>query len=1100
MERKFNNYQTQLEDLHLDEKPKEVQEQFWDYINNVPYLTRMIDEHRLKAKDLPRDEQGKIIIDITRPHILENMDYFRPTAIHYQKTGRFTDLRPNGNPNSEYGKWAREEIRRCFEGYVRKSDGEWITGDYYFFLNYCPILQAKKDGSKGKKANRVSDFPRVWDGHYYKFHYMNQARTNGHHGAELASRGKGKSYSAASLLAKRFILGESYQVNKQVQSVITAYERKYLSGANQVLDMFKKYIDFCAVNTEWPSRRLVDSTQNLQWKMGYKDLDTGAERGTLNSVIGITSKDDESKLRGSRGVLYLLEEAGCHLKGTEVIMYDGTTNKVENIKVGDKLMGNDGTPREVLHLYKGTDTMYKITLSNGDFQIVNSTHPVYYRKYDWDKKQYIDCLNTAPELINKDITKGYYIHKSSIQEGISYEETPLIIDPYWLGLWLGDGDKTRMAVANEDPEVLDWIENYCKDNNLEYTKRYLSQSKSCYTINISKKNAIYKKFKELNLENNKHIPQQYILNSVDNIAKVIAGLIDTDGTYDRRKHYYEITQLYTRKHILEDIKRMCESIGLKCTLTSRFAAKSAKGANKLNYRLRITGDLDILPIKITRKKFTNRTGFKNKRCWQDYSFKVEPWGEGEFYGFTVDSNNLFLLKDYTVVHNTFPRLLGLYQTLRPSVEDGNDVFGLIYAYGTAGDNDSDFAAMQEIMYNPKGYNMQELNNVYDKEGQGRRYFVFFFPGYLNRQNCYDKDGNSDVTKALLEILEDRYITKYETTDLNAITKRIAEIPITPQEAILRTQGSMFPITQLSERLNQLDNDPNAYDDVYVGNLELDRKTGKVSFIPTSNTPIRQYPLKDNKAEGAIEIMQLPETDSEGKIPYGRYIIGHDPADSDGANTASLTSTFVLDLFTDKIVAEYTGRQMYADDNFETVRRLCIFYNAQCLYEQNKKGLYSYFSKMACTHMLADTPEYLRDKQLIKTIGYGNQSKGVNATLPINNYANNLIREWLIKPTPATIQEDGEDKQIQISNLYFIKNRALLQELIAYNPFINVDRVRALGMLMLFREEKIILYQGNPKSIEGQESKGLAEDPYFTSNYDDRIKPDYTNITNLNLEN
>jgi hypothetical protein len=123
---------------------------------------------------------------------------------------------------------------------------------------------------------------------------------------------------------------------------------------------------------------------------------------------------------------------------------------------------------------------------------------------------------------------------------------------------------------------------------------------------------------------------------------------------------------------------------------------------------------------------------------------------------------------------------------------------------------------------------------------------------LNRSGCYDKDGNSDVSKALLEILIDRYNVKYNTTDINAITKRISEIPITPQEAILRSRGNMFPITQLNERLNEIDNNPNFYDDTYVGDLVL-QKNGVVEFRPTNDEVIRDFPLKDNKAKGAIEI-------------------------------------------------------------------------------------------------------------------------------------------------------------------------------------------------------------------------------------------------------
>lgn len=734
----MNKYQTKYSKEYLESLPKEVQEQYYDFITNVPYIQYLLSDNRPYARDLPRDEEGKIIVDVTKPHILEDTDYFRPSAIHYQQYGCFTKLKPNANPNSEFGKWIREEVRRCWEGYVRPSDGEWITGDMYFFLNYCPIQLIKKD-NKGKSI-RTIDFPKFWDGHYYKSHYLNQCRTKGHHAAELASRGKGKSYYAASMLAKRFILGESNDVKRKVQCVATASERKYIQGANQLLDMFQYYIDFCANNTEFPRQRITSSLQNLAWTMGYVDSETNTRRGTENSVIGITSKDDESKLRGSRGVLYLLEEAG-----------------------------------------------------------------------------------------------------------------------------------------------------------------------------------------------------------------------------------------------------------------------------------------------------------------------------------------------------SFPRLLNLYQVLRPSVEDGNSVWGLIYLYGTAGDSDSDFSSMQELMYNPNGYNIKAVNNVYDKEGQGRKQFTYFFPGYMNRADCYDEDGNSDVNKALLEILLDRYKVKYNSTDINAITKRIAEIPITPQEAILKTKDNIFPIVEITKRLNEIDNNPNFYDDTYVGDLVLNK--GNVEFSPnTLDMPIRDFPTKDNKVKGAIEIFEMPQ-EVHGKIPKDRYIVSLDNYENDEAQSMSLGSMFVLDLWTDRIVAEYTGRPMFADDLNEICRKLCLFYNAKVMVENNKKNTFSYFSRMNSLHLMADTPEYLKNKQLIKTTGFGNASKGITATLPIKNFALGLIRDWLLKPVTITKEEGNEVVEYTVPNLSFIKNRALLKELILYNPAINVDRIMSLCQLMLYREEKMILYQGEPRRAEKTiDASYLGNDPFFTRNY------------------
>lgn len=747
----LNKYQTPISELGLDKQPQEVQDQFWDFFNNVPFIRSMVSPNKPRARDLPRDSEGKIIVDITQPHILEDIDYFRPSAIHYQKYGRFTDLRPNANPNSEFGKWIREERRRCLYGYIRPYDGEWITGDHYFFLNYCPISLLKKSSNGSKKAMRVIDFPFSWEGNYYRFHYLNQAREHGLMAAELARRGCGKSFCAAAMLAKRFILGESFEVNKRVVSYITATDKAKLTGGDQTLDKFQFYIDFIAENMQWPSRRLYNSLADMNWQMGYKDLNTGTNKGTLNSVVGKSSQNDASKLRGTRGVLYLFEEAG-----------------------------------------------------------------------------------------------------------------------------------------------------------------------------------------------------------------------------------------------------------------------------------------------------------------------------------------------------TFDNLLTLWSNLLPSVSDGESVFGLMYLFGTSGDQQSDFAAMQEIMYNPVGYKTYGLKNVYDKEGQGRPTFTYFFPAYINRSGCYDEQGNSDVTKALLEILVNRYNVKYNSTDINTITKCIAEIPITPQEAILRTRGNIFPVADLTQRLAEIDNDPHTFDDVYVGDLTQE-KDGTVSFKLTGDQSIRDFPLKDNKVSGALEIFKMPEKDAQGKVFPQRYIIGHDPVDNDEADTMSLSSTFVLDLWTDTIVAEYTGRHQFADDNFEMLRKLCIFYNAKALFEGNIKGCFSYFSRMNCLYMLADTPEYLKDKDIIKNIGIGNNSKGVKATKPVNDYANRLIRDWLLKP--ITIQSGENGEETTVFNLTRIRNRALIKELMLYNPDINVDRVRALGLLMLYREQFMVTYNGDPSSSKNVvESDYLGNDDYFTRNYDNRLRKHSDNVT------
>lgn len=734
----MNEYQTPLTDELLGSLPEEVREELLETMNSVPLIKRLISPARKYAKDRPRDEQGKIIVDLANPHILENMDYFRQPALHFMKHGCYTFLKPNSNPNSEYRKHWDEEVRRCREGYIRESDGEWVTGFLYWFLNYCPMMVNKVIPGT-RKAVRVESFPFFFEGIYWRFHYLHQAREAGKHAIELAKRGCAKSYSLASIMSHNLILGESSEVKRRVITVLTAYQKEYLSDSKDgTLSKFKPGINFSFKNTPFPRLMLKNSPNEMAWQMGYKD-EFGIESGSLNQVLAVSAKDDSEKLRGKRGWI-LFEEMG-----------------------------------------------------------------------------------------------------------------------------------------------------------------------------------------------------------------------------------------------------------------------------------------------------------------------------------------------------SFKGLLSLYDITRKSVEDGDYTFATMYLVGTAAEDESDFSSAKTLLYNPDGYNILAIENVYDRPKQGKPTFGFFFPSYVNRAGCYNRDGVSDVTKALIEILLARHKAKY-SADPKSVLRVIAEDPITPAEAIIKVKAAYFPTVALTERLAQLDSDPHAFDDVYIGNLTL-TSGNKVEFRISNDIPIRKYGV-DNSTVGALEIFEMPEKQANGEDFNLRYIMGHDPVDNDQAESSSLSSTFVLDLFTDRIVAEYTGRQAFAEDNYEIVRLLCLFYNAKCMYESNKKGIYAYFSRMQCTHLLADTPEYLRDKQMIKYSAFGSNAKGINASAAINNYANNLIRDWLLQPVPTIIKEGGEEKETNIPRLYSLRNRALLEELISYTPELNVDRIRALGMVMLYRQEKIILYRDNlnAKSQEEASSSYLGNDSFFQRNY------------------
>ena len=525
-----NEYQTPITEELLSQYPEEVVQQFTEIVNIVPFIKNLINPNRPKIEDLPRDKEGRAIVDITNPPIYKDANYFRQAALFYLKNDCYTKLRPNSNPNSEYRKYWREELRRCREGLIRQSDGMYVTGFLYWFLNYCPMMvNFYKEGQK--KAIRKESFGFFFEGIWWRSIYLYNAREQGHHAIELAKRGCAKSYFLATIMSHNLIVGESEATHKRCITVLTAAQKEYLKDDKDgTLNKFIPELSFVIDNTPFPNLLLKNSPNEMSWQMGYKKPN-GAIGGSMNQVLGVSAKDDSDKLRGKRG---------------------------------------------------------------------------------W----------------------------------ILYEEM---------------------------------------------------------------------------------------------------------GTFDG--------------------------------------------------------------------------------------------------------------------------LLELYDVTRKSVEDGDYTFSCMYLVGTANNKESSFLSAKKLLYAPESYNIQSVPNVYDKKGSGKDVFGFFFPAYINRAGCYNKDGISDVIKALLQVLMARYKAKYGA-DPTSVLRVIAEDPITPAEAIIKVKDAYFPVASLQERADTLDKNPSLYDDIYVGELYT-TSTGEIEFRPTDDIPIRTYPV-DNDTKGALEIYSMPKKDREGKVFNDRYIIGVDP--------------------------------------------------------------------------------------------------------------------------------------------------------------------------------------------------------------------------------
>jgi hypothetical protein len=390
----------------------------------------------------------------------------------------------------------------------------------------------------------------------------------------------------------------------------------------------------------------------------------------------------------------LLSEAGtgkCHKIDTLILMFDGTIKKVQDILVGDFLMGDDSTPRKVQSLARGQDLMYDIIPVKGEKYTVNQEHILCLKisytpslrkeKQHVSKKEYwtirwfehnkyntksfsLDKVNEAKEFLknvnHQDImeiaVKDYINLNKSLKHDlkgykvpVEFDEKPLNFDPYIIGFWLGDGDSNTCCITTQDSTVI----KYCKTNLAQY-KCYLQfHDKMKYRINGNGSgnnncNIFLSELQEQNLINNKHIPDIYKCNSRENRLQLLAGLIDSDGSLDSSGCYDFIQK---SEKLIDDVIYLCRSLGFAC-----YKSKQKKGCWYLGeykeddyYRISISGNINEIPVLCPRKKANERKQIKDVLKTR---IKVEEVGYDNYYGFMIDGNNRYIMGDFTVTHNT----------------------------------------------------------------------------------------------------------------------------------------------------------------------------------------------------------------------------------------------------------------------------------------------------------------------------------------------------------------------------------------------------------------------------------------------------------------
>lgn len=413
-----------------------------------------------------------------------------------------------------------------------------------------------------------------------------------------------------------------------------------------------------------------------------------------------------------------------------------------------------------------------------------------------------------------------------------------------------------------------------------------------------------------------------------------------------------------------------------------------------------------------------------------------------------------------------PNLLAVHGSNTACQKEGTDKFGSSLYLGTGGNIDK--VEESEIVFrDPKGFDFME----FDDEWEGSGKVGWFVPALYALNQYKDENGNTDVDKAMKYLLSEREL-KRKSKDSSALSIEMMNYPLIPSEMFLNAQGSMFPQAELKSHLAEVIANPHAFENThYFGDLLFNSKGELEWHHGNKNEVVRKYPIDNNKDKpGTIEIFEMPVVDIYGNIQENRYVQGTDTYDDDESSTNSLGSTFIMDLWTSRIVAEYTGRRG-TKEFYEITRKLSIFYKTIHNYEQNKKGLYTYYEQKKSVHLLADTPESLKDIADITISKVGNKAKGTWTSPPIIAHGLRMILDWLLEPAY------GEENP-EILNLHKIRSIGLLYELIHYNPKGNFDRVSAMIMLIIMKEH---LYKYTEES-QTKKMQSLAEDAFFSRNF------------------
>ena len=1023
---------------------------------------------------------------------IKNTIKFSPAAEFFKKHKCYT-LAPRGT--TDYNSYWDQETERCLNGYTA-PDGDSITGYHYFYLNYSPIMKLKevsytdRYGNVRTRRERILDFPRFWDYDYYYYNAIEQAEDDGKHMAVLKSRQRGYEQPYSELIATPdgFVEMGSLKVGDEIWNpdgnttkVLEIYEQGFKDVYQ--LELADGRTVRCGANHLW---EVICANNHFKHKV-FKTHDL-LNNGLFNEVTVDGKKYNSYKY---------------YLPPINPVTY---SEKQQNI------------PAYTLGALLGDGALTKRTpkISSIDNEILNKIQKQLGDSFEFK----YDPTTTCEYRI---VDKERFLHKSEFKNG-QYGVNRL-------HRWLEELDLCVSCQYKYIPDNYKYgsvEQRYELIRGLMDTDGYISKDGSMSFVNTSKQliDDFVEVLRSLGLicTVSKRAPGSGgTYNGRKIFGTKFSYVVYIKGNPDifylsRKRNRIKLNRKFSNKVAITDIKYLGEQEQQRCILVDNPnhlyitrdyipTHNSFKGASMLvrNYEL-IPGSKNFAVA--SEQKFLIGDGLLTK-AWQimDFIDKHTAWakqrlvstrmervagykitdefGKQTEQGYMSSITGITLKNDPERIRGTrgklvlweeggkFPGLLDAWRIEQPSVETDDGVaFGLMIAFGTGGTEGSSFTGLKELFYKPEAYNVLAFPNIWDDNAEQTK-CGFFVPSWSNlesfdEQGNYiymDQDGNSLKEKAIENLIEQRNKIRDGGASQQSIDRFISERPIKPREAVLELGKNIFPRKLLLDQLTRLRTNTKLRNMKHIVDLNWDGN-GQITASEKKTGDITEYPLKKgDKPHGSIVIWEYPIKDP----PFGLYIGGCDPYDHDDSFTNSLGSVFIFkrvkagEAWTDVIVAEYSGRPDTAEEYYENVRKLLVFYNARLLFENERKGIYPYFTNKHCDYLLADQPdkiisEVFKDSKV-------QRRKGCHMTKAIRAYGEGLILEWLL--------EEYEPGHPNVERIY---SEPLIEELIENDGVKNVDRVIALCMVMIYREE---LYQVKvSKSQEQNKQVELFDMPLF----------------------